>query len=115
MADFECERRLEREQLHNRLAEIYGEIYTNRQPIRPVEHCLTGKGRGPERAPAKGWKPFTMRSPWGGLDEMYWFRMTAAVPAELRGQQVVALIRLAEVTYASGVGPIPKAVTPWPT
>lgn len=104
MPDFAPERRIECIQLHARLEDIKAFAHRDRRPIAPLECCVTGRGRGPERMPAKGWKPFQARTRWGGLDETHWFRMTAALPAAFKGETVVALFSLAEASYVEGKG-----------
>ncbi|MFP4502003.1 MAG: alpha-mannosidase [Candidatus Hydrogenedentota bacterium] len=104
MPDFQQERDIEARQLVRRLQTIKALGYTKRRPVEKVECCITGAGRGPERAPAKGWKPFAIPGRWGGLDQTHWFRFTAQLPAEFRGEQVVALVRLPGATHAAGAG-----------
>ncbi len=93
MSNFEAERRTEMEQIRNRLREIKETIYTDRQPIGPVQACITGPGLGPERMPKSGWKPFAVHERWGGFDQTTWFKMTVVVPKAMKGQRVLALIR----------------------
>ena len=93
MAHFVAERRLEAEQIRARLREIQETIYEHRQPIGKMRACVTGPGLGPERMPERGWKPFAVHDRWGGFDQTTWFRMTASVPATMKGHRVVALIR----------------------
>lgn len=94
---------LELLQIRNALKEVWGTVYTDRQPITGIERCVTGMGLGPERMPAKGWKPFQAGTRWGGYDQTTWFRMTAKVPAEFKGKHVVALIRPALHTHIEGL------------
>ena len=49
MANFDAERTIECRQIEARLEEIQTTIYSHRQPIGPLEHCVTGKGLGPPR------------------------------------------------------------------
>lgn len=92
MPDFEAERRIEADQVRERLREIEATIYAQRQPIGALEACVTGRGHGPEQPPEKGWKPFRVHDRWGGFDQTTWFRVKVEVPASMRGQRVVALI-----------------------
>jgi len=103
MPNFDAERNIETQQIDARLKEIQATIYSHRQPIGPMEHCVTGQGLGPERMPEKGWKPFPMMGRWGGFDQTTWFRMTAVIPKEFQGQQVVALIRHSGGNFEWGV------------
>lgn len=105
MPHCEPERRIELRQARCRLAEIRAFVHTHRMPMGALECCVTGKDRGPEAPPERGWKPFHARSRWGGLDETTWFRMCAVLPAEYRGKCAVALLRIADLTYIEGVGP----------
>jgi alpha-mannosidase len=103
MPNFDAERNIETQQIDARLKEIQATIYSHRRPIGPLEHCVTGQGLGPERMPEKGWKPFPMMGRWGGFDQTTWFRMTAEIPKEFAGQQVVALIRHSGGNFEWGV------------
>lgn len=105
MTHFEPERRIELQQVRNRLQEIKSFVYTNPRAPEHIEFCVTGKGRGPERPPEKGWRPFSVPGTWGGLDETTWFRMTFILPAEYRGCCAVALLKIADQTYIEGIGP----------
>ncbi|GMU92004.1 MAG: alpha-mannosidase [Candidatus Hydrogenedentota bacterium] len=102
MPHFDTERRIEAAQLLTRLAEIQQTIYSQRQPIGPLEYCVTGRGRGPEQMPRTGWKPFKLRSVWGGYDQTTWFRMRATIPASMKGRKVVALIRTVTESFVHG-------------
>ena len=93
MAGFEAERTILGYQLQARLKEIEETIYSARQPIGGIEACVTGPGKGPERAPKSGWKPFKVHDRWGGFDQTTWFRMKVRVPASMKGHRVVALVR----------------------
>jgi alpha-mannosidase len=93
MPNFEAERRIEADQIRVRLAEIEETIYTLRQPIGGLQACVTGPGKGPERAPKSGWKPFEVHDRWGGFDQTTWFKMTVKVPAAMKGHRVVVFIR----------------------
>jgi len=93
MPSFETERIMEAEQIRNRLDEIRQTIFAARQPIPALEACVTGAGLGPGQLPRKGWQPFQPHQRWGGFDQTTWFRCTVTVPAAMRGQRVVALIR----------------------
>lgn len=105
MPHCEPERQIELRQARCRLTEIRAFVYTQRKPMDGLEYCITGTGRGPEKPPERGWKPFQARSRWGGLDETTWFRMRAVLPTEYRGKCAVALLRIADLTYIEGVGP----------
>lgn len=100
MAHFDVERQIELLQVRNRLRELRNAFFSDRRPIGKIEHVVTGRGLGPERAPAKGWKPFSVGEMWGGFDEATWFRMKAVVPKEFKGQTVVALIRPASGAFS---------------
>jgi len=93
MANFEAERKHEAGQIRARLNEIRETIYSQRQPVGKLEACVTGPGLGPERAPESGWTPFAVHERWGGFDQTTWFRTTVTLPAAMKGQRVVALIR----------------------
>ena len=93
MANFDAERRIEGEQIHNRLQEMYATVYDQRRAIGKLHVRVTGPGRGPERMPNSGWKPFAVHGRWGGFDQTTWFRLTARVPRAMKGERVVALIR----------------------
>ncbi len=95
MANLETERQIQIQQLRRRLGEIYGQLYAQRQPIEPIEMCVTGLGKGPDPIPEEGWQPFAPMSIWGGFDQTTWFRMRVTVPPEMRGKRVAALIRTA--------------------
>ncbi|MBI3118284.1 MAG: alpha-mannosidase, partial [Candidatus Hydrogenedentes bacterium] len=103
MGDFPVERQIELLQIRNRLREIWETVYSERQPLGPLEYCVTGKGKGPERMPRTGWKPFAVGKTWGGYDETTWFRMTARIPKAWAGQTVVALIRPAAPMPTEGL------------
>ncbi|MBM3290757.1 MAG: hypothetical protein FJY92_11455, partial [Candidatus Hydrogenedentes bacterium] len=102
MPFFDAERTIEAAQLRVRLREIFETVYSQRQPIGAIEHCVTGRGLGPERAPTKGWGPFAIGQRWGGYDETTWFRMRAVVPASMRGHRVVALINTTTRPFVHG-------------
>ncbi|HOZ46480.1 MAG TPA: alpha-mannosidase [Candidatus Hydrogenedentes bacterium] len=93
MANFDAERRIEGEQIRNRLREVWDTILDARQPIEAIEASVTGPGKGPERAPQSGWAPFAVHERWGGFDQTTWFRMRMTVSEAMKGQRVVALIR----------------------
>jgi alpha-mannosidase len=103
MPFFEAERSIEIAQLRNRLREIESTIYTQRQPIGPIEISVTGHAKGPDRAPRNGWKPFRMTELWGGYDQTTWFRMTLTVPKSMRGETVVALLRPSSYNYITPI------------
>jgi len=110
MPHFDAERKIELQQLGNRLHEIFETIYSPRQGIANVEIAVTGPGKGPERAPTKGWKAFPVseRPRWGGYDQTTWFRMTVEAPAAWKGERVVALIRPSMKTYELGIEGLSK-------
>lgn len=93
MHNFDAEREIISGQIRSRIREIEALIYRDRQPIGGLEVCVTGPGRGPERAPSHGWRSFETHERWGGFDQTTWFRMTVCVPQTMAGQAVVALIR----------------------
>jgi len=93
MADFDAERRIEKEQIRQRLRDVQASIFGLRRPIPRLQACVTGPGRGPERMPKSGWKPFAVHGRWGGFDQTTWFRMTARIPKTMKGHRVVALLR----------------------
>ena len=109
MADFDCERQIEWLQVKNRLQEIYAHVYSQRQPLTGLEICVTGRGKGPERIPRSGWKPFAVGERWGGLDNTTWFRMRADIPKNMRGRCVVVLIRPALHTFLEGLDTLTEA------
>jgi len=102
MPNLDAERRIEALQIQRRIREIEQTIYSDRQPIGDLEYCVTGTGKGPERAPKSGWKPFQIRGVWGGFDQTTWFRMKATIPASMKGKKVVALIRTISASYVHG-------------
>ncbi|GMV99145.1 MAG: alpha-mannosidase [Candidatus Hydrogenedentota bacterium] len=99
MPHVEAERRIERAQLERRLNEVYGTLYSNRQPIADIQYCVTGKGKGPERMPKTGWKPFKVLQMWGGFDQTTWFKLRLTIPKSFSGKRVVALVRAAESSF----------------
>ena len=102
MPHLEAEWMIEGQRLVNRIQEIRSTIYSDRQPMADLRHCDTGPGRGPERMPKSGWKPFEVRQRWGGLDQVTWFRMTAKLPKSFRGKCVAALLRPCSLPEGSG-------------
>jgi len=103
MPFFAAERDIIRQQIQQRLKEIWEHVYTDRRPIDGIQHVVTGKGLGPERAPKRGWKPFAAGQQWGGYDETTWFRMRPQVPKAWKGQSVVAFIRATGSIYTEGL------------
>lgn len=103
MPNFDAERRIELQQLRNRLDEIRETIFSARRPLAKLCRCITGPGKGPERMPKSGWKPFQVMDRWGGLDQTTWFRMTAAVPRSFAGHRVVAILRPCSYTHIPGL------------
>ncbi len=93
MSHFEAERGIITKQIMLRMREVLATVYEHRQRIGPIEALHRGKGTHVAPIPTEGWKPFALKTRWGGKDEMMWFRMTAEIPAEMAGQRVVALIR----------------------
>jgi alpha-mannosidase len=102
MPNFDSERRIEAGQIRERIREIQETIFTNRQAIGNLEYCVTGRDKGPERAPKSGWKPFPIRGIWGGFDQTTWFRMKATIPAAMKGRKVVALVRTVSALHVDG-------------
>ncbi|GMV93567.1 MAG: hypothetical protein AMXMBFR82_33450 [Candidatus Hydrogenedentota bacterium] len=102
MPNFDAERRIESLQLQRIIREIEQTIYSDREPIGNLECCVTGTGKGPERAPKTGWKAFQIRGIWGGYDQTTWFRMKATIPASMKGKKVVALVRTISSSYVHG-------------
>lgn len=105
MANFEVERSIIAKQNRRRMAEVWADIYSQRQPINNIEACVTGPGKTIEAPPASGWKPFEVHDRWGGFDQTTWFRMTARIPASMKGQRVVALVHPGgeSLAYVNGV------------
>jgi len=93
MPHFEAEWRLQNEQIRARLREIHETIYEQRKPIGAIQSVVTGRGKGPERMPRSGWKPFALHSRWGGFDQTTWFRLRVRAPKSMQGRRMVALIR----------------------
>ena len=87
------ERTIEANQVRKRMREIEGTVYAQRTPLGRIEAVVTGLDKGPERAPRSGWRAFEVLERWGGFDQTTWFRMKARIPAAMKGQKVVALIR----------------------
>ena len=102
MPYFDSERHIEAIQIRNRIAEIERTIYSQRQPIGNLELCVTGTGKGPERAPQTGWKPFKVLGMWGGFDQTTWFRMRVTIPEAMKGRRVVAFVRTAQASFVPG-------------
>lgn len=105
MPHFEAERVMELRQIRNRVREIGEKIFTPRIPLGKVQCCVAGMGKGPEAIPKTGWKPFSLMQRWGGLDQTAWFKMTAVIPEEFKGQRVVALLRISDYSHMKGSGP----------
>ena len=103
MANFDTERRIEAEQLLARINEIRDTVYSQRQPVKDIQICVTGKNKGPERAPKAGWKPYSPTEFWGGYDQTTWFKINVVVPKHFAGQKVVALFRIADVSFIPGM------------
>lgn len=110
MPHFEAERLVELDQMQNRIDEMYQALYAQRQPIGGVQFTVTGQGLGPARAPKRGWKPFDVANQqrWGGYDQTTWFRMQVTVPKEMRGGEVVALVRPSLTSYVLGIEGLSK-------
>ncbi len=110
MPHFEAERLVELDQMQNRIDEMYQALYAQRQPIDGVQFTVTGQGLGPARAPKRGWKPFDVANQqrWGGYDQTTWFRMQVTVPKEMRGGEVVALVRPSLTSYVLGIEGLSK-------
>ncbi|HRI87075.1 MAG TPA: alpha-mannosidase [Candidatus Hydrogenedentes bacterium] len=102
MPFFDTERTIEAAQLRARIREIGDTIYSQRQAIGGLEFCVTGRGRGPERAPQTGWKPFSVGDRWGGYDQTTWFRLRATIPKSMKGNTVFALIRATTAPFVHG-------------
>jgi len=94
----DVERKVEADQLCNRLEEVRGTIFRDRRPIENLQANVTGADKGPERAPEGDWASFKALDRWGGFDQTTWFRMDVTVPFEWKGLRVVALIRAAEAS-----------------
>ncbi len=102
MPEFDSERLIEAGQIQERIREIQGTVFSERQPIGKLEYVVTGPGKGPERAPKAGWKPFKVWDLWGGFDQTTWFRMKVRVPQSMKGKKVVALVRVAQISFLPG-------------
>ena len=87
------ERKIESFQIRKRMAEIQGTIYSGRQALGPIQAVVTGPGKGPDRRPSSGWKPFRIHERWGGYDQTTWFRMEVTIPDHMKGRRVLALVR----------------------
>ena len=105
MSDFDVERRIIADQIRTRLKRIAKTIFTQRRPIGHVRAQVTGPGRGPERPPNRGWKPFTVPGLWGGFDQTTWFQLRWKVPKDLDGRCIAALVRPQgeSLVYINGV------------
>ncbi len=101
MPNFDSERRIEAGQIRERIREIEGTVFSKRQSVGAIEYSVTGKDKGPERAPKSGWKPFQIPGLWGGLDQTTWFRMKVRVPQSMKGEKVVALICAAQTSLTT--------------
>mgnify|MGYP001171394196 CR=1 FL=1 len=93
MPNFPVERRIISDQIRARLSRIQKTIFTRRSAISTVQYRITGQGRGPERPPRTGWKPFSVPGFWGGYDQTTWFRLRWKVPRDWKGRSVVAFLR----------------------
>lgn len=109
MPHFDVDWDVEFMQLQQRLKELGALIFLPRQPVPELYACVTGKSKGPERAPKTGWKPFKVMGRWGGYDQTTWFRIMATVPKSFSGKRVVALIHPCAHTHITGIGPQPEA------
>jgi alpha-mannosidase len=102
MPHFEEARDIVRHQIQERLKTIFGSVFDQRQAIPHLEVSVTGKGKGPERMPKSGWKPFAVHTRWGGFDQTHWFRMKAKIPKAMKGERVVALLKPAAQSFVHG-------------
>ncbi|HIJ64680.1 MAG TPA: alpha-mannosidase [Candidatus Hydrogenedentes bacterium] len=93
MPNFEAERQIIAQQIRVRLSEIHQTVYSQRQPVTGLKACVTGPGKGPERMPRSGWKPFRVHDRWGGFDQTTWFKLKVVVPDSMKGRRVAALVR----------------------
>ena len=95
MTVFAAERELEIGQIDIRLKEIAETIYQDVRDIDRWEMCLTGRARGPEKPPTRGWKNIAIPMHWGAesVDISAWFRSRVVIPKQLKGAAVVALLR----------------------
>jgi alpha-mannosidase len=110
MPEFDAERSVMAQQIRARLQEIRATVWRDRRPIGEIECCVTGTGRGPERMPRSGWKPFPLHARWGGLDNTTWFRMRVRIPADFKGRRVAALLRPGLHTRLDGFDWLTEAV-----
>ncbi len=104
MSELAQERKIEAIQVRLRLNEIERTLYDQRTPITKVEYVETGLGKGPERAPAKGWKPWDPMRRWGGRDRTTWFRFSVTTPKSMAGKPLFVLFTLGgeALAYVNG-------------
>ncbi|MBI4556726.1 MAG: alpha-mannosidase [Candidatus Hydrogenedentes bacterium] len=104
MPNLDAERKIEAVQIRRRIREIEETIYRQRTLIQDIQAVVTGPGKGPERMPRSGWKPFKVLTRWGGFDQTTWFKINVTVPAAMKGHRVVALVRLGgeSLAYLNG-------------
>ena len=105
MPHFDADWKVEMLQMQHRFQDLFGRIFSQRQPITELYSCVTGKTKGPEGIPSSGWSPFKVMDRWGGYDQTTWFRMYVTVPKQFSGKRVVALLNPCAHSHVAGVGP----------
>jgi alpha-mannosidase len=88
MAHFDAERTIVNYQVQTLIHRVGETIYGEKFPVTKVEMAVTGRDRGPERAPKTGWKKVSLPLHWGGLDQTTWFKLHVKVPEHMKGHQV---------------------------
>ena len=105
MPHFDADWKVEMLQMQHRFQDLFGRIFSQRQPITELYSCVTGKTKGPEGIPSSGWSPFKVMDRWGGYDQTTWFRMYVTIPKQFSGKRVVALLNPCAHSHVAGVGP----------
>jgi alpha-mannosidase len=91
-------------------------IYPRRKPLEVTAHHVHGEPITPAEAYRRAFEPFAVGGSWGGRWDTTWFRMSATVPEDWAGEEVVARIDLggggvtpsftAEAQIWSGTDPV---------
>jgi len=92
MPHFDTEWEIQGRQIGQRLEEIRATIHSQRIPIRDWQASQTGHKQGPAKPPESGWKPFEIKSVWGGKDVTVWFKANAIVSGDMAGKCVALLL-----------------------
>ena len=77
------------------VAEVVGPaIHRHRRTLDVAAHHLRGEPVPAVQALERGFEPFAVGEPWGGIWDTTWFRFRGAIPNEWSGAEVAALIHL---------------------